>query len=212
MNLEKTGLSAREKNQQSRKLEVFEKIKTPEELLSFMKESIAYGFVGRNSKRIFTSEKEMDEAWDEYYLQSPEEIIDSKHGVCWDMAEFEREWFVEHGYECKVFFMMFAKEGGTNLPTHTFLAYDKDKKWYWFEHSFGDYRGIHEYGSIEELVEDVKKTHFEHAVRNAGAKAGDLKCLRVCEYDEPNFGASPAEFVSKIIESNPALVSKENRQ
>jgi hypothetical protein len=173
-----------------------------------MKDNITYGFVGKNSKKIFTSEEDMDKAWEEYYLQSPEELLESKHGVCWDTAELERFWFAEHGYKPKVYFLMFAKEEGTDLPTHTFLVYNKDDKWYWFEHSFGAHRGIHEYSSREELLEDVKKKHFQHAMKAQGATEDDFHSLRFSEYETPGFGASPEEFVSEIFEKNPQLILK----
>lgn len=207
MYLEKAKPPTRDNIKPSSK-EIFEKIKNPQELLAFLGDNIAYGFVGKNSKKVFTTKKEMDTAWEEYYLQSPEELLKSKHGVCWDTAELERLWFFEHGYEPKVYFMMFAKEEGTDLPTHTFLVYNKDDKWYWFEHSFGAHRGIHEYASLEELQEDVKKKHYVHAVKEQGATEEDFQCLRFAEYEKPGFGSSPEEFVSKIFEKNPQLISK----
>ena len=195
-------------DRQEKAREIFENIKTPEELLAFMKDNITYGFVGKNSKKVFVSEEDMDAGWEEYYLQSPEELLDSKHGVCWDAAELERLWFFEHGYEPKVYFLMFAKEEGTDLPTHTFLVYNKNDKWYWFEHSFGAHRGIHKYSSQEELLLDVNKKHHEHAVKAQGATEEDFKTLRLSEYEKPEFGASPEEFVSGIFEKNPQLISK----
>lgn len=198
-------------NKQESSLEVFEKIKTPEKLLDFMKDNIAYGFVGKNNKKIYAHDDEAMDAdfEDEYYLQSPDELLESKYGVCWDSAELERHWFLKHGYEPKVYFMMFAKEEGTDLPTHTFLVYNKDDRWYWFEHSFGAHRGIHEYANLDELLEDVKKKQHEYAVKNRGATEEDFECLRFSEYDKPDYGLSPEEFVSNIFDKNPQLISKE---
>ncbi|OGF24869.1 hypothetical protein A2331_03325 [Candidatus Falkowbacteria bacterium RIFOXYB2_FULL_34_18] len=201
MNLEKTKLNIQEKIQPIKTLEEFKKIKNPEELLSFMKDNINYGFVGKNSKKIFTSNKDMDAGWDEYYLQSPRELLESKHGVCWDSTELERCWFLEHGYKPRVFFMMFEKEEGSDLPTHTFLTFNHNNKWYWFEHSFGNYRGIHEYGSFEDLINDVKKKKYEEAVKKHKAKVEDWECLKYYEYENPRYGSNPKEFVSNIIDN-----------
>jgi len=186
------------------KIKEFEKIKTPEELLSFIKDNITYGFVGRNNKKIYAHDEEAMDAdfAEEYYLQSPEELLNSKHGVCWDSAELERHWFSKHNYRHKVFFMMFAKEE-TDLPTHTFLAYEHDHRWYWFEHSFENHRGIHEYASLEDLVDDVKNKHYDYAVKNRKATAEDLKSLWCREYEKPEYGSGAEEFVSNIIDENP---------
>ncbi len=182
------------------KMLAFEQIKTPAELLTIMQENIHYGFVGKKDNEIYTPE---DEDWDttfdeQYFLQSPEQLISSGSGVCWDMTELERDWFAKHNYNFKVFFMMFVKDTDNNLPTHTFLAFEDQGKWYWFEHSFGEQRGIHEYPSLEELIVDVKKKQLDYAIKNRGASIDDYKDLKVCEYELPVYGSSAAEFMRKM--------------
>lgn len=187
----------------------FENIQAPEELLAFMNERLQYGFVGKN-KQIYTpndATREADRAT-QYYLQSPEELLTSGYGECWDTVELERRWFSEHGYQPETYFMMYAKPGGTDLPTHTFLVFEKAGKWYWFEQAFADQQGIHEYASREELIDDVKKKHHEYAVQHREATAGDLARLRVATYTQPNYGSNPQEFVADIIEQQPQLISE----
>jgi hypothetical protein len=189
------------------KLLAFEKITTPAELLASMNENIHYGFVGKNNQRVYTPEDEdMDkDINDEYFLQSPEELINSGHGVCWDMTELERDWFTKHNYNLKVFFMMFAKNVENNLPTHTFLAFEDQGKWYWFEHAFGEQRGIHEYPSLNELIIDVKKKHLDYAIKNRGASVEDYQDLKICEYGVAPSGINPNEFIEGVMGNNPAL-------
>jgi hypothetical protein len=195
---------ARIENQSLDKKQEFERITGPEELLSFMKEKINYGFVGKNKKVYAHDNEKMNTDFEaEYYLQSPEELLESGQGVCWDSVELERRWFLEHSFKPEVYFMMYAKEGGTDLPTHTFLVFEKDNKWHWFEHSFGDQRGIHEYASRGELLDDVKKKHHDYAVQNRGATNEDFARLRVMAYEKPDFGSSPQEFISNIFKQNP---------
>lgn len=201
MNTEKQKSITVETLKRTDRLEEFEKIKSPEELLSFMKENIHYGFVGKNSKKIYSDKEEMDAGWGEYYLQSPEELLESKYGVCWDGAELERHWFSKNSYDHKVYFMAYDKE--TDLPTHTFLVYRKNDKWFWFEYSWGNQRGIHEYAGLEALLADVKKKHHESDMKNHGASREDFKCLRLNEYDKPDYGSGPEEFVAKVFRRNP---------
>lgn len=39
---------------------------------------------------------------------------------------------------------------------HTFLTFQLNDKYYWFEHSWCDMKGIHEYNNIKTLLNDVK--------------------------------------------------------
>lgn len=188
---------------------IFENIKTPQELLEFMK-NIEYGFVGKNNQKIYSWKyEEMGRDFDkEYFLQSPEELIKSGHGVCWDSAELERYWFEKNGYDFKVFFMIFFKEHNNNLPTHTFLAYKGKDKWFWFEHSFGSHRGVHEYDSMEDLILDVKKKHFDYAIKHRGATVEDEKDLQTFEFEKPRYGSNTQEFIEQAVSGK--LVTLEN--
>ncbi len=175
----------------------------------FMNDNVEYGFVGKNNKVYTHDDKDWDADFDrEYFLQSPEELLERRHGQCWDTTELERRWFTEHDFKPKTYFMMYAKEGGTKLPTHTFVVYEKDDKWYWFEQAFADQRGIHEYTSREELIDDVKKKHHDYAAQHRGATDNDFERLRVTGYEKPVYGSNPNEFVANIIQKNPALLNE----
>lgn len=181
------------------KILAFEDAKTPEELSALMAKNIHYGFVGKNNKKIYSPDdpKMPADFSKEYFLQSPAELIESGHGICWDSTELERDWFTKHGYNFKVFFMMFAKDTPNNLPTHTFLAFENQGKWCWFEHAFGAQRGIHEYTSLEELIVDVKMKHSNYAMEQAGASAEDFQKIRTCEYKQATYGSSAREFMAE---------------
>ena len=181
--------------------QLFEKLKTPEELLEYMDKNIEYGYVSRESNKTYSnSDADFDSHFDkEYFLQTPEQLLSSKHGVCWDQVELERSWFSKNEYESKVYFLMFAKEELNNLPTHTFLVYKNDDKFYWFENSFGNQKGIHEYRDLDTLIEDVKRKQFDYAKNDHGATDDDFKDIKICEYETPKFGCNPDEFINNII-------------
>jgi hypothetical protein len=181
------------------KMEIFESIKTPQELLDFMGKNIDYGFVGRNDRKKYIGGFEGKDMDREYFLQNPEEVIKSGVGTCWDTTELERNWFVKHGYECKAIFLFFAKEAFGHLPTHTLLAYKQEDTWVWFEYSFGVHRGIHEYDSFEDLVVDVRKKQFEYAHEFCGATDEDEKYLRDFEFETPRYGCTAQEFIAQTI-------------
>ncbi|MBI5466945.1 MAG: hypothetical protein HY975_01890 [Candidatus Kerfeldbacteria bacterium] len=201
-------MSVEQEGRQPDKLRELESIETPVELLAYMKDNVQYGFVRRSTKEVIANNTaETSTAFaKEYYLQSPEELLESHHGVCWDSTELERRWFDDHGYHPQVFFLMYAKEGGTDLPTHTFVAFEKDQKWYWFEHAFADQRGIHEYASLNELLDDVKLKHHQYAVKNRGAADEDFSRLRSAPFEQPKYGVSAQEFVEAVLKQNKSLV------
>jgi hypothetical protein len=178
----------------------FEKIKTPEELLEFMN-NIKYGYIGKNDQKIYTSkDKNFDaDMGKEYYLQDTKQLLESKRGVCWDQTELERTWFAKQNFDFKVFYLAFVKEEANTLPTHTFLAYKNNDKWYWFEHSFHIHQGIHQYDNLQDLIEDVKKKELAYAIANRGATKNDYNDLKICEYKTPAYGCSADEFINSIV-------------
>lgn len=175
----------------SERKKTFEELKTPEELLDFLEKKVQYGFVGRGGKVYLGAEGSMDE---EYSLQSPEDVLKSGVGVCWDVAELERSWFEKNGYTHKVVFLVFEKITEEGFPTHTFLAYNRDDIWVWFEHSFEMYRGLHEYKNFQDLVTDVAEKQLEYAKRYCGATDEDKKYLKAFEFQGPAYGCSAKEF------------------
>ena len=165
----------------------FDDIKTPNELLDFMKNNIKYGFLGKNGKKYYDQYSEEWNDWNnECIVQSGEEVLNSNIGTCWDQVELERLWFEKNNYNFKTIFMWFEVGRECNLPTHTFLLFEHDNKWYWFENSFEMYRGIHEYNSLEEAIEDVKSKQIEFTSKNyKDFSEEDKQTLVSYEYPKP---------------------------
>ena len=125
---------------------------------------IEYGFKDPSGQNIINDLNKWDNEFDKfYYLQTPEELLTSKCGVCWDQVELERKLFSDSNINFKTYFIYIIDND--MLPSHTFLVYNDDKNYYWFEHSWGEYKGIHKYNSIKNLFDDViykfKSSHKE---------------------------------------------------
>ncbi len=151
-----------------------------QEIMQIM-DTIAYGFPDKKGANILEEnpEKYEDAFRDFYYLQTPEELLQSKCGVCFCQVELERKLFLEKELQVKTYFICtYDKE---NLPSHTFLTYESHGKFYWFEHSWGEYRGIHEYDTLKELLLDVKKKFI-----NSHEASRDAYTF-VYEYQKPPF-------------------------
>ena len=126
-------------------------IKTPQELLEFMSE-IEYSWMDKQGN---FHEDIIPEMYETYSLMSPEEVLKYKKGICVDQTEFEREWFSKNNNEHKV--MVIQIERQDSKPGHQFLIYKENNKYNWFENAWYDERGIHEYNSYEELINDIKQ-------------------------------------------------------
>ena len=130
------------------------------EIMDLMK-NIEYGWVDKDNKKHVL----VDETYsDNYILQTPNEIIKNKIGVCWDQVELERYYFKGNAWNIKTYFLVHYD--GDKCPTHTFLTFEKNNKYYWFEHSWERFRGIHEYKSLKELLFDIRNKFIKYELDN----------------------------------------------
>ena len=164
------------------------------EIMNIMN-TIEYGFKDKNGNNIIDTnpQKWDDEFYIFYYLQTPDELFDTRCGVCWDQVELERKLFTEENINFKTFFIYISD--GNMLPSHTFLIYEIENKYYWFEHSWHKYRGIHEYTTENNLLLDVidkfkKEYNYVNGKNN----------FYLYEYQKPSRHIKCSEFY-KYIES-----------
>lgn len=160
--------------------------------------NIKYGYVDKlNIKHTI-----FDESYpSDYKLQSPKEIINSKVGTCWDQVELERYYFKGNDWNIKTYFIVY--HDNDKCPTHTFLTYEKEKKYFWFENSWEHFRGIHKYKSKKDLLLDVKNKFIKDELNNNYKE----KNLYLYEYKKPKWGISIPEFYKhcesgKLIDPN----------
>ena len=162
---------------------------------------IEYGFMDEAGSNIIYNQDKWDNEFDKfYYLQTPEELLNSKCGVCWDQVELERFLFDKYGIPNYSFFI-FIRDGDS-LPSHTFLVYEDNNKYYWFEHSWAKYRGIHEYNNINELLDSIiDKFEKDHKEVSSNAK------LYLYKYNSPKKHIKCNEFY-KYIETQELIKNK----
>jgi len=130
------------------------------EIMNLM-ESIEYGWMDKQNGK----HNIVDETYsDNYALQRPKEIIKNKIGVCWDQVELERYYFKGNDWNIKTYFIVHYDND--RCPSHTFLTFEKDNKYYWFEHSWKKFKGIHEYNSIKDLLASVRDKFIKYELNN----------------------------------------------
>lgn len=154
------------------------------EIMNLM-ENIEYGWIDRNNNKYNV----VDESYlDNYILQHPKDIIKNKIGVCWDQVELERYYFKGNDWNIKSYFIVHYDND--KCPTHTFLTFEKNNKYYWFEHAWERFRGIHEYQTQKELLFDVKNKFIKYELNNNYEKNN----LVIYNYKKPNYHLNVQEF------------------
>lgn len=144
---------------------------------------ISYGWIDKNKIKHF----EVDDLFsDNYCLQSPQELLASKLGVCWDQVELERYFFKTR--DIQSYFICFYNNEG--CPSHTFLVIKENNLYYWFEHSWYNYKGIHKYKTLKALLSDVK----DKFIKDNNLENSNLDNLTIREYSKPKYNLSVQEF------------------
>lgn len=186
----------------------YEDIKTPYELLEFMKKNINYGFVDEDEK-IYSpeiDEQEFESAViNKWKLSNIKHLLKYGYGHCWDCVELERDWFNKHNFIYKTFYIWFELPYSNEFSTHTYLIFEDNNKFYYFEYSDFNNRGIHEFNSLESLIEYQKEKFIKYN-RNYGQIDEDtLKHLHIYEYDKPNIGCTFDEFIDHILKNKKVI-------
>ncbi len=138
-------------------------VNSPKELLEYMDKNFSYGFLDKDGNIHSVDDDDFEEVWyDSYVLENYDDVLRTNTGNCFDMTEFEREWFTRNGYRVATFFEMVVLPYENIYPTHSFLVYEKDDKYYHFEYSDFNNRGIHEYGSLEDLLNKQYNSYLKY--------------------------------------------------
>ncbi len=191
-------------------MDIINEIKSPESLLDYMNKNIKYGFIGKDDKHYTDS---ASEEWNDWYskciVQNGEEVLKSNIGTCWDQVELERLWFEKHNYSFHTYFMWFELDRENDYPSHTFLIYEKDNKYYWFENAFEAERGIHEFTSIDEAIECVKSKQIKYTKTNfVNASTDDMNSLVVYEYSKPENHLGINDYLNHVTSTKYVIAKR----
>ena len=137
------------------------KIKTCDDLLSYLSKNLNYGFVANKIIHKDTDNDFSQKMNKLYQIRLGEDLIKTGYGVCWDFCELERLFFEEKNIPHRCFFIKSNLKNNLG-PTHSFLIYKEKKNYYWFEFSWQKYKGIHQYLSIKEAINDILKKFIQY--------------------------------------------------
>ena len=112
---------------------------TLEEYLKYAQNNFYYGWIDKNGETHFGVNSANN-----YSLQSPDELLNSKVGICWDLTELSRAFFDSMtDFKFETYYLFY--DDGAGCPSHTFLVLYNDKSFYYFS-------GIHKFDSVETLL------------------------------------------------------------
>lgn len=189
------------------KKDILDKINSPYELLNFMSKNITYGYLGKSGRVYHWNDADFDDEWfDDYILQSEEDILRTLSGNCWDQVELERYWFDKNNYEIKTIYQMVKLDYNNNYPTHSFLIFrDKEGLWNWFENSDSENRGIHQFLSFDELLK-YQYNKYLKLLRNLNISDDEINKIIFTEFTKPKSNITAADYLDFVISSTSVYV------
>jgi len=92
--------------------------------------------------------------WHTYNVMSPQEVWKHKIGTCIDQSIFQQHWLRENAPEIETTLLWIQQY---HTSDHMWMTFKRDNKIYYFEHAWGDRRGI--YGPFRTLEDTVKQVY-----------------------------------------------------
>ena len=161
------------------------------EIIRLDKEIDSYDVTNDKDKNIYLdTEKNWDnELSKKYLLQSPEDLIVSKCGVCWDQVELERGYLDIDNIDFDSYFIV--NYDGNIYPTHTFIIVRNNGEYIWIENSWKRYRGLHKYNSLEDALLDIKEKFNNMIKKDYSIKNNDTI---IYKYNKPKYDINGSDF------------------
>ena len=142
-----------------------------------------------------------------YVLLSPNEFEKYKGGVCWDYVAYEAMYFRAKYPNMKFETYYQVIDNRNDNPTHTFLIFEFNKKWYWFESSWKKNCGIYGFDNKNDCIEYIMqklrlpgKTYGDYICKFDATDATmyGMNCVGYMNY--MSFMIKPYKFTNKKIE------------
>ena len=175
-------------------------LSTREAFFEYCQKEFDYGWIDQDRNR-----HEGVNDGKSYLLQSPEELMESKLGICWDRTELYRDYFKNMtSFKFETYYLLY--EDGKGCPSHTILVYYNNNQVYWFEPMFQNkecyYSGIHKYNNLNDLLSDFKNIWIKNAIINKmiPKKYNDNNIL-IYRYDKPKYHINGYEMREHINNS-----------
>lgn len=138
--------------------------------------------------------------WDRYLVvQSPEELERSKVGVCWDYTSYEAWYFKRNFKNVKVTTWYIEYDIAPDYPTHTFLTFKYQGRYYYFDSSFSDVAGVWETSSEADILNFVISSMIKHDPRLASVVTqSKYTVVKYDALDSNLFGLGCTAYMNRV--------------
>jgi len=180
----------------------YNELKTPEELYEYMCDNFEYGYLDKDNNIHHYDDPNYDDLdwYNIYMLENEKDILESSVGTCFDMTELERDFLERNGYKVYTYFEMILLDYDNPYPMHSFLVYEDNNKYCYFE--FSDYknRGIHKYDNIIELLNDAR-IRFMKNQEEYDIKEEEKSKYIINQFEKVKEHASEEEYLNHVLNS-----------
>lgn len=160
--LEKKGILGKMINYYGSKFKIrpsaiqLDRVKTPEELMDYMDVCMTYGWIDKFGRKHRDELKDFKAL---YKTNSIEEILNSNLGTCIEQAKFQKYMFDRMGLNNKLYVDRRYEKADekVGIKLHCLTIFERDNRWYYFEHCNVPVRGIKVFDSVDEFIEDYKR-------------------------------------------------------
>lgn len=159
---------------------------------------IKYGYIDKNgNKKVIID----DDFANIYYLQSANSIQNNLIGLSFDQVEYQRYLLSKMKVEHRTYLMLY--QDSSLGPAHAFLLFkDNNKKYYWYENVWYKYKGIHEYKSKKEALNDIRNK-FSETIKDFH----DNK-LRMYQFEKPRSGINYVKYLGNAMSGRIVRIEK----
>lgn len=159
---------------------------------------IKYGYIDKNgNKKVIID----DDFANIYYLQSVNSIQNNLIGLSFDQVEYQRYLLSKMKVEHRTYLMLY--QDSSLGPAHAFLLFkDNNKKYYWYENVWYKYKGIHEYKSKKEALNDIRNK-FSETIKDFH----DNK-LRMYQFEKPRSGINYVKYLGNAMSGRIVRIEK----
>ena len=171
----------------------FDELKNPNELMNFMDEKIKYGWIGKDGE---LRENSVEGFLNNYRVSSLEEILENGYGTCFEQVELEREFFSRQKITSSSYMII------ASHMVHSFLVFEMEGKFYRFEHSSWKNKGIYEFDSIDNLLQNTVELFMNnHKIKSA-------KRITLISYSKLRENIDLKDMKEELLSNRKNLVEK----
>lgn len=152
--------------------------------------NIKLGYIDRQGNRYV---KPQGDFKDNYYLQTPNSVLETGIGLCFDQVELERSFITKLKLDFRTYFMFYQDSNKELGPSHAFLIFKDNNKYYWFENAWYKYKGIHEYETLDDALNDIKYKFV------ATLDSFSENKFRLYSFDKPRAGINYTKYIGNAI-------------